>query len=323
MVRGPVFEGLNDVIDNAHPTMQGVPDPFSGDFASHAAFENLPAGTNVIAQGQSSGLPTLIEYEFGAGRVLAFGQTLEFYLGSGDPGRILENGVPYAYSFEPVTDIPWLSEDPASGTVVPGAAQLIQVTVDTTGLEPGLYRARLLIRTNDPRNSRLQVPVTLIVPAYQQAANVGGPAFTDLAGDFWAADQRYAAGSWGYVNRSTTSKTRRGISGTDDDPLYQDLRSGFWEYRFDGLAEGVYQVELRFAELRPIQPNHRIFDVTIEGNLAILAHDIAWEVGSFAADNHSLFAAVTDGQLNVRFIPRRGFGQPIVNAIRVTHRPDR
>ncbi len=322
-VRGPVFESFNDVIDNAHPTMQGVPDPFFGNFASHAAFENLPAGTNVIAQGQGSGLPTLIEYEFGAGRVLAFGQTLEFYLGFGDPGRILENGVPYAYAFEPVLDIPWLSEDPASGTVAPGAAQDIRVTVDTTGLAPGLYRARLLIRTNDPRNPRQQVPVTLIVPAYRQAGNAGGKAYTDRAGDQWDADRQYTAGSWGYVNQSTTLRTRRGISGTDDDPLYKDLRQAILEYRFDGLLEGVYQVELRFAEVRNTQPNLRVFDVTIEGNLVIYAHDIALEVGSFAADNHTFFVPVTDGQLNVRFIPRRGFGQPIVNALRVTHRPDR
>src|SRR5262249_36664990 len=51
------FENVNDVIDNAHPTMQGMPDPFTGTFASHAAFENLPAGTDIIARGQSSGLP--------------------------------------------------------------------------------------------------------------------------------------------------------------------------------------------------------------------------------------------------------------------------
>ena len=34
-----------------------------------------------------------------------------------------------------------------------------------------------------------------------------------------------------------------------DDPLYQDLRRGMSEYRFDGVPNGAYQVELRFAEL--------------------------------------------------------------------------
>jgi hypothetical protein len=72
-VQGPAIEDVNDVVDTAHPTMQAIPDPFTGTAASHAAFADLPAGANVIATGQGSGLPTLVEYELGAGRVLAFG----------------------------------------------------------------------------------------------------------------------------------------------------------------------------------------------------------------------------------------------------------
>lgn len=55
----------------------------------------------------------------------------------------------------------------------------------------------------------------------------------------------------------------------------------------------------------------------------IYAHDTALEVGSFAADNHTFFVSVTDEQLNVRFIPRRGYQSPIINALSVIHRPDR
>jgi malectin (di-glucose binding ER protein) len=322
-VVGPVFEGLNDVLDPAHPTMQGVPNPFSGNSASHAAFANLPAGTNVIAQGQGTGQPTLIEYDLGAGRVLAFGQTMEFYLGSGDPGRILENGVPYAYAFEPVVDIPWLSENPSSGTVPAGGTAQIQVSVDTTGLAPGLYRARLLIRTNDPHHPSIQVPVTLIVPAYFQGVNAGGTAYTDLAGDTWSADRAFAAGSYGYVGQSSTQSTNRPISGTNDDRLYQNLRQRMVEYRFDGLPNGVYEVDLRFTEIARTNPGRHLFDVIIEGSLVLPAHDIAAEVGSFAADDHVFYVVVTDGQLNIRFITRTGFGQPIINAIQVVHRPDR
>jgi subtilisin family serine protease len=322
-VQGPVFEDANDVVDPTHPTMQLVPDPFTGTFASHAAFDNLPAGTNVIADGQAGGQPTLIEYDVGAGRVLAFGQTLEFGWQNGqDAGRILENGVPYAYSFEPVTDIPWLSENPSSGTLAPGASQDITVTVDTTGLAPGFYRARIIIRSNDPRNPRLQVPVSLIVPAYRVGANAGGGNYVDTHGDTWLADQAFNAGSWGYLGASTVVTTNRPISGTDDDPLYQNLRRNMFAYRFDGLAPGVYQVELRFAELRQIRPNTRLFDVILENTLVLPAHDIALEVGSFAADDHSFFVQVTDGTLDVRLIRRAGFDRPIINALRVTSRPD-
>lgn len=306
-VQGPVLEERNDVVDNAHPTMQGVPDPFSGTFASHAAFQNLPAGANVIARGQNSGLPTLVEYALGAGRVLAFGQTLEYGWQFGqDPGRILENGVPYAYAFQPVIDIPWLSEAPSGGTLAPGASQAVAVTVDTTGLQPGLYRARILISSNDPRNPRLQVPVTLVVPAYYQGVNAGGGDYTDRAGDLWSADRQYVAGSFGYTNpMSRLAMTSRPISGTDDDPLYQTQRVDPTEYRFDGLPAGVYQVELRFAEVTRRAPSTRLLDVIVEGSTVLPAHDVAAEVGSFAADDHTLFLPVTDGQLNIRFVGRR------------------
>jgi hypothetical protein len=236
------------------------------------------------------------------------------------PGRILENGMPYAYAFEPFADFPWLAESPASGTLAPGASQSIAVTVNTAGLVPGVYRARVGIASNDLRNPWLQVPVTLTVPAYQQAVNAGDGAYTDLAGDPWAADQRYTAGGFGYTNAAATMvSTGRAISGTDDDPLYQTQRVNPTEYRFDGLPAGVYEIDLRFAELATRPPNTRLFDVVAENTLLLQSHDVAAEVGSFAADRHTFRLSVTDGQLNIRFVERRGEAPPIVNAIRVTY----
>jgi hypothetical protein len=230
---------------------------------------------------------------------------------------LIESGVPA------FTDVPWLSESPASGNLAPGASQQIAVTVDTTGLAPGVYNASLFINTNSGREPVLRVPVSLIVPAYFQGVNSGGPAYTDLSGDAWAADKAYAAGSWGYMGNSSTLSTKRPISGTDDDKLYQDLRQSMLEYRFDGLPNGVYEVDLRFAELKATNPGRHLFDVMAEGNVILPAHDIASEVGSFAADNHVFYVVVTDGQLNIRFITRTGFGQPIINALQVIHRPDK
>ena len=59
----------------------------------------------------------------------------------------------------------------------------------------------------------------------------------------------------------------------------------------------------------------------LENNLVLPAHDIALEVGGFAADL-SFFIRVDDGSLDVRLIRRAGFGQPTINAVRVTSRPD-
>ena len=125
------------------------------------------------------------------------------------------------------------------------------------------------------------------------------------------------------MNKSTTASTKSTIKGTTDPKLYQDLRDGVLEYRFDGVPNGVCQIELLFAEIRPTQPGRRMFDVLIEGNTVIHAHDIALDAGSLTADKHTFYVAITDGQVNVRFVPQRSYGTPIINAVRVIQRPDR
>ncbi|GMT99913.1 hypothetical protein KH5H1_40330 [Corallococcus caeni] len=230
---------------------------------------------------------------------------------------LLESGVPA------FTDVPWLSERPQRGTLAPGQHQDVAVTVDTTGLAPGIYQATLFVRTNSGRQPLLQVRVSLLVPAYQQAVNAGGAPYVDRLGDRWAADQRYRQNGWGYLDPSERVATNRPIAGTVEDPLYQRGRRGFVEYRFDNLPAGVYQLELRFAEIQDQPRLRRVYDVVAETQLVLPAHDIANEVGQLTADDHSFFLTVTDGQLNLRLVPREGFGVPLINAIRVTQRPDR
>ncbi len=230
---------------------------------------------------------------------------------------LMESGVPNW------NDVKWLSEEPVSGTLAPGANQDIQVTFNTAGMLPGVYNANLFITTNGAKTATIRVPVSLIVSRYMQGINAGGKLYTDVLGDPWAADKQWAAGSWGFVNKSTTASTKSTIKGTTDPKLYQDLRDGVLEYRFDGVPNGVCQIELLFAEIRPTQPGRRMFDVLIEGNTVIHAHDIALDAGSLTADKHTFYVAITDGQVNVRFVPQRSYGTPIINAVRVIQRPDR
>lgn len=62
-----------------------------------------------------------------------------------------------------VTDIPWLSETPTSGTVAAdGGTQAITVTYDATGLQPGLHAGQLVI-TDDSPYTLPTVPVYLTV----------------------------------------------------------------------------------------------------------------------------------------------------------------
>ncbi len=231
---------------------------------------------------------------------------------------LVESGVPT------FNKIPWLKETPASGSVPAGGEQVIQLALDSTGLEAGLYSGSLFFEVDAGRQSIVRVPINLIVPAYQQGANVAGElAYTDQLGDAWAADQAWDVDGWGYFDEGTVMTTTANISGTDDPALYRKARAAPIAYRFDALPPGKYQVDLRFAEITDIGPNTRLFDVIIGNDLVLPAHDIVFAAGTFAADDYTFFTRVTDGRLNVRLVPRTGFRDPIISAVRVTHRPDR
>ena len=230
---------------------------------------------------------------------------------------LIDSGVP-AFS-----DVPWLSVAPVSGKVGAGKTQVLTVTVNTAGLTPGIYLASIFVRSNSGREAALRIPVSVVVSAYLQAANSGGAAYNDTLGDPWEADRAHKNGNWGYVQKGTVVSVTKDIAGTTDQKLYRDLRSDPYAYRYDNVPNGIYDVDLRFAELKNIKFGKRLYDVIVENTLVLPAHDIVYDVGTFAADDHRFFVEVTDGRLDVRFIPRTGSELPVVNAIRVTHRPDR
>ena len=232
---------------------------------------------------------------------------------------LVDSGVPA------FTDVPWLSEDPTSGTVLPGGSANVQVTVDTHGMAPGVYQATLTFRTNSGRQPNLSVPVRLVVPAYQQAFDSGNGDYTDGAGDLWSADRAYtpANGSGWVQSPPKTVSTKAAIGGTTDDKLYQTARVTPMTYRFTGLPAGAYQVELRFAEIENKKPGKRQFDVVVNGAPYLIAFDIAALVGPNFALDKSLFVNVpANGEVSVQLASRQAKGDPILNAIRVTHRPD-
>ena len=232
---------------------------------------------------------------------------------------LVDSGVP-AFS-----DVPWLSESPTSGIVPAGGSTNVQVTVDTHGLAPGVYQATLTFRTDSGRQPNLSVPVRLIVPAYEQAFDSGNGDYTDGAGDLWSADRAYTPtnGSGWVQSPPKTVSTKAAIGGTTDDKLYQTARVTPMTYRFTGLPAGAYQVELRFAEIENKKPGKRQFDVVVNGAPYLIAFDIAALVGPNFALDRSLFVNVpASGEVSVQLASRQAKGDPILNGIRVTNRPD-
>ncbi len=228
---------------------------------------------------------------------------------------LIESGLPN------FSDVPWLSVAPTEGTVAIDGSQPLTVSVDSTGMAPGVYHAIVVVQTNDPDHANIQVPVTLVVPTYQQGIDAGVGAYVDpTTGDFFAADRAFSTGGFGYVGSSSTRTTTADIAGTDRDPLYQDLRSGMSAYRFS-VPSGTYKVDLSFAEIQLKKKGARVFSVSLEGSPVIANLDVfAAAGGRNIALDESFVVTVTDGVLDVGFIAQRG-DAPIVNAILVTEMP--
>ena len=66
-----------------------------------------------------------------------------------------------------------------------------------------------------------------------------------------------------------------------------------------------------------------MFDVTINDQQVLSGYDIANQVGSRTADRRAFTVTVPEGgTVDVRFLGEQGFLPPVINAIRLTHRPD-
>jgi hypothetical protein len=150
--------------------------------------------------------------------------------------------------------------------------------------------------------------------------NAGGNAYVDpVTGDLYASDRAFSTGGFGYIGGSSRS-TNAGIDGTDRDPLYQDLRQGMSAYRF-AVPNGVYRVDLAFAELLLQKAGGRVFSVGLEGASVITNLDVfAAAGGRRVAYDRSFVVEVSDGILDISFVAQRG-DQPIVNGILVTELP--
>jgi hypothetical protein len=137
-------------------------------------------------------------------------------------------------------------------------------------------------------------------PSYNQRVNAGGKAFIDGASNQWGADQPYRAGGWGYVGGGTWS-TPDVIANTTADPLYQTERYGTFSYKFD-IPNGHYDVVLHFAEIYWNGSGQRLFDVRIEGALALDNYDIYKAAGHDVAMSLTFPGVlVADGQLSIEF----------------------
>lgn len=233
--------------------------------------------------------------------------------------------------------------------VAPGAAYYVAVD----GSEPGAYTMEVHCHP-PPVNTPTPTLTPTVTPTMGPSATPtstrtpGGPSlvylpliekprieflvncgansdYRDALGAVWRADQPYAepyaVGNWGYVGESETWSTSQEIQGTSNPRLYQTQRYAFgsFGYQFD-VPNGLYEIELHFAELWFRTPGARRFDVHVEGQTVLRDYDVYTQAGGrFRARVEIVNVAVSDGRLNVDLVLGAA-DNPMINALRVTKR---
>lgn len=146
--------------------------------------------------------------------------------------------------------------------------------------------------------------------------NSGGNPYVDPDGAPWDTDFGYGP--------SLTFTNAQPIAGTDDDLVFQSERYGLasqggLDYSFD-LPDGDYRVRLLLAELWYQLPGQRVFDIAVEGALVADNLDLAGTYGRFVATVLEYDVSVTDGSLDLEFLPV--VQNPKVNGIEIYYLGD-
>ncbi len=156
------YDSYNQIYDYTHPIVAGATEPLWGSSASHVAFENIPAGADTIVVNES-GLPTLVEYSYGQGTLIATGMTWEigYIYGWNSAIPLLPNAL--QYSFELAGGVKWLSADVQSGIIPPEGSSEININFNAAGMYGGDYAANIRFLNNDPINPALEIPASMHV----------------------------------------------------------------------------------------------------------------------------------------------------------------
>jgi hypothetical protein len=145
-------------------------------------------------------------------------------------------------------------------------------------------------------------PSTVVLGIY-----AGGSDYTSGNGVHYLGDRYFAGG--------VTGTTGSAIRGTRDALLYQAGRSGNFSYAIP-LANGNYDLTLKFAENTYSSPGQRIFDVLVGGTTVLKDFDIYNVSGKNAALDVTFTVSVRSGILNIQFVPTIGDAQ--INALLIS-----
>lgn len=149
-------------------------------------------------------------------------------LTSGDGAEGVDN-VAFGVFCSPPEDIPWVSTDPATGTLIPGDGTQVSVVFDSTGLSPGTYTGRMCVTSNDLTDPQVVVPLTMTVsaaavnltPAVQTVSGLPGDdlTYTFMVENPGLAADNYALATTGNSWPALLSTTSTGALGPGESQL--------------------------------------------------------------------------------------------------------
>jgi len=173
--------------DAGHPIMAGITNVTEG--YNHQDPALSPNGTWVASWADSTNFVAVAPNSVGL-NALYFNAAVF----GGQAAELLHNALVYLGG-APAVDIPWLSEDPTSGTVPPGECVDVAVTFDSTGMAPGIYNGNLVITSNDPDTPEVTIPVQMTVLAPPTGANFTWVPTTPWVGEMIDFTGSVAAGA--------------------------------------------------------------------------------------------------------------------------------
>jgi hypothetical protein len=157
-------------------------------------------------------------------------------------------------------------------------------------------------------NANAMVSGILVRPRSSTApvqVNAGGPGFLDSQSGPWLPDTGHTGGG--------VYSTIAPIFGTSTPEIYQTNRWGSFSYVFT-VQNGSRTVTLKFAEIAPVAPGQRLFDVVINGIRVLQDFDVvAAAGGENAAVDRSFTVNVATQQIEIDFVMKRA--NPFVSAI--------
>ncbi|KPJ48850.1 hypothetical protein AMJ40_06770 [candidate division TA06 bacterium DG_26] len=177
-------------------------------------------------------------------------------------------------------DCPWLAEAPMSGVVAPSGAQDVDVMVDATGLAEGDYECHLVIRSNDPDEPTVNVPVQLAVREPDIA--VSPPSFSDTLCIGESIDRTLTISNTGGSALDWSLSESPSVGWLSESPTSGSIlpaSSDDVTVSFDatGLSAGIYNTTLVITSNDPDEPT-----VNVPVQLTVREPDISVSPDSFA-----------------------------------------